>query len=93
MKLNKNTKKAKAMIQAYNNASYCSVEHLYKNPSYFKTRAEAYILAQMHKKNGYDYRVTGGNFSTFSCAYRFMLDDNTEFLCYETAYNTYLIEL
>lgn len=81
------------MVEAYNNADYYSVEQYYINPSVAKRSAEIAILSKMLQCNGYDYRVIGGNSSTFSCAFRFMLDDNTEFLCYETAYNTYLIEL
>lgn len=93
MKLNKNTKKAKSMVQAYWNAKYNTIEQLYINPSQFKKEAERAIFSKMLQCNGYDYRVIGGNSCTFSCAFRFMLDDKTEILCYKTAYNTYLIEL
>lgn len=40
MKLNKNTKKAKSMVNAYWNAKYNTIEQLYINPSQLKRKAE-----------------------------------------------------
>lgn len=85
--LNKTTQKAQQILRAYNQSNTYGVGEAYTKPSTAKTRAERSILCEMLDNGGYDYRITGHNSSTFSCAYR--TDNN---LIYHTSTNKYIIE-
>lgn len=85
--LNKTTQKAQQILRAYNTSNTYGVNEAYAKPSTAKTRAEHLILCEMLDNGGYDYRITGANSCTFSCAYR--IDSN---LIYHTATNKYIIE-
>lgn len=83
------TKKQQGMLNAYNHATMKSIHELYKKPSWRKENAEYQIQKYMKECNGYDYRVIGGNCSTFSCAFKYKDDNGKEHLRYYTRYNTY----
>ena len=97
--LNKETKKAKQLINQYNyykNDNYNrNIYDLYKNPSYAKLRACMYCEDLQKKYEGYSGLVLGGNCSYFS--YGFLFDEYTSegiktYLCYLTYANDYKIE-
>ena len=80
--LNKNTKQAQKFLRAYANSENHSIFDIYKNPSFYKVRAEQEILSEkenyneIHNEKGFIfnasfYRVISGNTSTFTCAYLF----------------------
>lgn len=87
--MKKLTQKEIGMINNYKRAYMSSISELYKNASSAKWRAENYIIGEMVGKNGYDYRVIGGNSMTFSCGYQYKDKDNMTHLVYHTAYNRY----
>ena len=89
--LNKNTKQAQYIINAYKYAKYLSVLTAYKNPSYYKITAERKILNEMKNKNGYGYLITGFNCCTFSCGYLYNIDGK-KYLMYYTHTNCYRVE-
>lgn len=93
MKLNKNTKKARRMIGRFIDATCRSVTEFYKKPSINKILAEMKIIDEMTNNDGFNFYITGGNASTFSCAYQCITADNEWYIIYHTANNTYLIEL
>ena len=88
----KRTKRDQSIIDAYKFARYRTIRELYKNPSFYKQRAEALIMQEMHNQGGADYRVIGGNCHQFSCAY-IVCSDWQYYLVYHTASNTYKVLL
>lgn len=88
----KRTKREQSIIDAYKFAKYRSIQELYAKPSFYKTRAEALIIQEMHNQGGADYRVIGGNCHQFSCAY-LVCKDWDYYLIYHTASNIYKILL
>lgn len=97
--LNKETERAKQMIQNYrmyyNSNSKRHLYDLYKNPSWNKVNAHQWCEDLKEKYEGYNGIVLGGNSSYFS--YGFLFDRITEnekitYLCYVTYANTYEIE-
>lgn len=87
--MKKLTQKEIGMINNYKRAYMSSISELYANASYRKYNAEQNIISEMVSKNGYAYRVIGGNSCTFSCAYQYKDKDNMTHLVYHTAYNRY----
>ena len=71
MKMRKLTKAQKAMVLAYDNARYSTIEQAYKNPSEAKVSAFNDILFEMKRNNGVGMRITGKTCSFFSCAYKY----------------------
>ena len=84
-------KRAGGVIHNYNqkfdNIGCLSVNNFYKSCSVSKTRAEYFILNEMHENGGYGYCILGGNTCTFSCAYRC-----GEWLVYHTRDNVWKIK-
>lgn len=87
--MKKLTQKEIGMINNYKRAYMSSISELYKNASYRKYNAEIMIINEMDRRNGYDYRVIGGNSMTFSCGYQYKDNNNMTHLVYHTAYNSY----
>ena len=82
------TKQQQTLLANYRRADKTSVCEAYKNPSFYKTRAEHFILEEMKANNGHDYYVTTYGCQHFSCAYLYE-KDNQQRLRYHTAYNVY----
>ena len=94
--LNKNTKKAKALINSYH---YYSSKHesydiltFYKKPSFNKIKAWQFCIKLASKNNGNDLHICGGNSSVFSAGFT-MVENNKKYLIYITRDNQYKIEL
>lgn len=82
------TKKELGMLSSYNYATMTTLEEAYKKPSTTKWRVYYYILNQLVQLNGHDFKITGANSSTFSCAFLYVKDEQLR-LRYYTAWNTY----
>ncbi len=84
-------KRAEMVIRNYErriiNGGYDSLFKVYKSCSVFKTRAENFILNEMHDNGGYEYCILGSNCMSFSCAYRC-----GEWLVYHTRDNEWKIK-
>ena len=94
--LNKNTKKAKALIDRYHyyNGKYESYDILtfYKKPSFNKIKAWQFCKELTSKNNGNDLHICGGNPSFFSAGFM-MVENDKKYLIYITRDNRYKIEL
>lgn len=89
-KLNKNTKKAQAFINAYFGSHYFSVRDCYNNRVYTKESIEDAIRRKMSENGMTDYRVLSYNTFHFTCGYM----DKTENILYvETQANIFEIDL
>lgn len=92
-KLNKNTKKAKAFIQAYNNAPlHRNLNDCYSRYSSDKAWAYKDCLKMVEKFSGYDYTIVGYNCMMFTFAFWYV-ENGHRFLYYITRYNDYVIQL
>lgn len=84
-------KRAEMVIRNYNRriiiGDYESLFKVYKSCSVLKTRAEYFIINEMHDNDGYGYCILGANTCTFSCAYRC-----GDWLVYHTRDNVYKIK-
>lgn len=84
----------KNKYERYTNSDYYSVDDFYKKPSYYKQRAEYLIQEKMKKVNGFDYKVVSGNCMTFTAGWCYPDKENGNVIfVYETAYNTYTLEV
>ena len=63
------TKRQKAILTAYENATATDLSQVYQNASVYKWRAQKQILDEMNACGGWGYKIIGANCSTFSCAY------------------------
>ena len=94
--LNKNTKKAKTLInsQNYYNDKYESYDILtfYKRPSLNKIKAWQLCKKLASKNNGNDLHICGGNYSVFSAGFM-VVENDKKYLIYITRNNQYKIEL
>lgn len=84
-------KRAEMVIRNYErrliSSGYDSVYKVYKSCSVYKTRAEYFIINEMHENGGYEYCILGANTCTFSCAYHC-----GDWLVYHTRDNVYKIK-
>ena len=84
-------KRAEMVIRTYErrliNGGYDSLFKVYKSCSVYKTRAEYFIINEMHENGGYEYCILGANCMSFSCAYRC-----GEWLVYHTRDNVWKIK-
>ena len=94
--LNKNTKKAKTLIDSYHyyGGKYESYDILtfYKKPSLNKIKAWKLCKKLASKNNGNDLHICGGNSSAFSAGFT-MVKNDKKYLIYITRDNKYKIEL
>lgn len=94
--LNKNTKKAKALIDNYRYYSGKQESYdiliFYQKPSLNKIKAWQFCKELTSKNNGNDLHICGGNSSTFSAGFT-MVENNKKYLIYITRDNQYKIEL
>lgn len=79
------------IYERYKRSNMYDLTDLYKSYSVFKARAEKEIKTEMEKVGGWSYKVLGGSFMQFSCAYLVhnKNDNNNLYLIYHTAYNRY----
>ena len=94
--LNKNKKKAKALINSYyyysgKPESY-EILTFYKKPSFNKLKAWYFCKELATKNNGNDLHICGGNSSVFSAGFT-KLENGKKYLIYITRDNQYQIEL
>lgn len=94
MFINEGTKKARDMIESYNNSleryGYRYLKDCYKHCSYDKEKAEADICGDMlFRKGGRGYTILSYNTFNFTCAYLYETPDNKTVLRVETRDNTY----
>lgn len=76
------TKKAKACLYSYRQATYRSVNEAYSRPSQTKQAIERHILQDMVLLNGYDYKVCSRNCFHFTAGFLFMKDDKEHLMYY-----------
>ena len=94
--LNKNTKKAKTLINSYNyyHRKYESYDILtfYQRPSSNKIKAWQQCKKLASKNNGNDLHICGGNSLFFSAGFT-VVENDKKYLIYITRDNRYKIEL
>lgn len=83
LNLVKANKQFKGVYKSYKWSNMYDLYDLYKNPSIYKNRAYNYCLDLYTKLNGYDFKIIGGNCSTFSVGFKFMEND-IEYFAYIT---------
>lgn len=91
--VNANTKKAKELINNYNNSDFLDTElwHVYGTFSDAKARALNYCKNMMVDLDGHNGHIVSHNSQTFTYAFEFYCD-NVLKLAYITAYNNYIID-
>ena len=94
--LNKNTKKAKTLVNSYHyySGKYESYDILtfYKKPSVNKIKAWQLCQKLASKNNSNDLHICGGSSSFFSAGFT-MVENDKKYLIYITRDNRYKIEL
>lgn len=92
LRLCKLTQKQLDMYRRYCN-SYCDTLHaIYKLPSDDKIEAYKECIADMHRNDGYDMRITAWTTFWFSCAYRVDREDG-RYLVYHTRRNRFEFQI
>lgn len=90
MKLNRNTKKAKAFRQAYECSYHRTLKDCYKNFSAAKARAEKECIEKMLEMDGWGFNIFSFNCMTFTCGWLYEdKETGVTMLNVETAYNSY----
>ena len=89
-KLNKNTQKAKAFINAYFGSHYLTVRDCYSTRTYTKESIEDRILDRIYSEGMTDYRIISYNTFHFTCGY---MDKSQNILYVETQANIFEIDL
>ena len=79
------TKRQKAILTAYKNATATDLAQVYQTASVYKWRAQKRIIDEMNACGGWGYRILGANCMQFSCAY---LKQNSEHGQIEIVYHT-----
>lgn len=79
-------------VQKYIHSECTSVEQYYKKCSDLKISIEQSIKKQMFNRNGKRYRILGGSYFLFICAYVYP-KNNTWLLRIETRSSSYELEL
>lgn len=91
--LNKNTKKAQAFINAYNNSSARSLNDVYSSYSNRKQTSYDEIYLRFIKDNiSYDFRIISASSNFYTTAYRTIINGRL-CLIVDTYANTYIIYL
>lgn len=70
------TKKQQQMFKALHDSDYCTLYDVYKSFSDAKRRAYDYCIYEMHRKNGFYFRITGANCNFFCCGFCIMTTIN-----------------
>lgn len=93
MKLNRNTKKARYLVQGYERSCNYCLNQCYSSYSYSKHAAEVHCREKMLDMGGYGFKILSFNSQTFTCGWLYE-DKQTGviMLNVETYRNTYTIE-
>lgn len=93
MKLNRNTKKAQAIIEQFNNSVFLSLEDCYISCSADKTLAFSWCIDKCASMGGWRFRIISFNIYAFSCGWLYQDKETGEIMLnVETYRNTYTIE-
>ena len=93
MKLNRNTKKARGLVQEYERSNKYGVHQCYTSYSDAKAVAEAWCLEKMHDMGGYGFKILAFNSQTFTCGWLYVdKETGVIMLNVETYRNTYTME-
>ena len=83
------TKKQQQMLWAVAHSTNESLYDVYKSFSDSKYRAYDYCIYEMHRKDGFNFRITSANCNFFCCGFLYY-DENNRLNCrYYTGRNTY----
>ena len=85
--INKNTKKGRYFIYAYNYSQIYDIYEAYSRPSSAKVQAYEYCCRMCQQENGEDFRIISAGCQFFSAAWRV-----SEGLRVETYANSYIIK-
>ena len=83
------TKKQQAMLWKVTHSSNESLYDVYKSFSDSKYRAYDYCIYEMHRKYGFNFRITSTNTYHFSCGFLYYDEDKHLRCRYYTGQNTY----
>ena len=93
MKLNRNTKKAKYIINRFNASCFDTLEECYKSYSKHKFRAFQACVTKSFEMDGWRFRIMSYNSQTFTCGWLYEdKETGVIMLNVETYRNTYTIE-
>ena len=93
MKLNRNTKKARALIESFFNSNIDTLEHCYNSYSAAKSRAFYWCTNKCAEMDGWRFRIMSFNCQTFTCGWLYEdKETGVIMLNVETVRNTYVIE-
>lgn len=93
MKLNRNTKKARGLVQEYERSYNYGLHQCYTSYSYAKGRAEVRCRTKMFAMDGYGFKILSFNSHTFTCGWLYEdKETGVIMLNVETYRNTYTIE-
>ena len=92
--LNRSTKRAQSIINAYNNANATTLDDVYPT-HYSSAKASAYkeCVAMMNDNHGNDLKIIGACTTNFSVSFTFVNDNGKKCLAYLTHCNNFVIEL
>ena len=89
----RSSQKGSTYAQRYLISTCDSVARFYSSPSESKRSAEREILDEKASVGGYDYRIAGGGTYFFSCGYRALDEEGSEWLIYHTMLGRFAIKL
>ena len=93
MKLNRNTKKARALVQAYERSYNYELNQCYASYSHAKAVAEAHCRKKMFDMGGYGFKILSFNSQVFTCGWLYEdKETGATMLNVETCRNIYTIE-
>ena len=93
MKLNRNTKKARGLVQEYERSCNYGLNQCYASYSYAKAVAEVHCREKMLDMGGYGFKILAFNSQAFTCGWLYEdKETGVIMLNVETYRNTYTIE-
>lgn len=93
MKLNRNTKKARALVQDYERSYNYGLNQCYASYSYAKAFAEVRCREKMLDMGGHGFKILSFNSQTFTCGWLYEdKETGVIMLNVETYRNTYTME-
>ena len=93
MKLNRNTKKARGLVQEYERSCNYGLNQCYSSYSYANAFAEVLCREKMFDMGGYGFKILSFNSQAFTCGWLYEdKETGVIMLNVETDRNTYTIE-
>jgi len=83
------TKKQQQMLWAVTHSNNETLDDVYKTYSCYKYRAYDYCIYEMHRKDGFNFRITSANCNFFCCGFLYYDKDKHLHCRYYTGRNTY----